>query len=328
MIGDPHVLILSTKLDVATDVVVRLLNGRGVRTTRFNTEDFPFDASLTAKLSDGLKGPSTSLTVPGIPVAHLDSVSSIWYRRVRSPEQPIQMSAGVYEFCLREARAALLGTVLSQRNRIMSPPSSIWAAEHKAFQLATAHAVGLSIPETVITNDAAEVRGAFKRFGGQMIAKPVRKGFVDYGNEQHAIFTTQVLESHLEELEDVRWSPAIYQPLIPKRYDVRATIVGSRVFVAEIDSQTDPAASIDWRHSSTSALPHQRAQLPPAICKALSRLFTSLGLTFGAVDLVRTPEDEYLFLEVNPNGQWLWLDDILELGISEAVADWLTEGVR
>ncbi len=52
----------------------------------------------------------------------------------------------------------------------------------------------------------------------------------------------------------------------------------------------------------------------------------SLGLAFGALDFIRTPEGEWVFLEVNPNGQWLWLDDMLSLGITDAIASWLAGG--
>ena len=53
-----------------------------------------------------------------------------------------------------------------------------------------------------------------------------------------------------------------------------------------------------------------------------------LELNFAAIDLIETPDGEHVFLEVNPNGQWLWLDDMLKLGISQAVADWLGSEVN
>jgi len=321
MSPSPHVLIVSTKLDVATDVVVSLLDRRGVRATRINSEDFPFDSFLATTVTPNSL--TTTYRFGALEPVTLEDVSSIWYRRVRSPERPNTMLQGVYDFCLREARSALLGSILGTNSRIMSPPASIWSAEHKLLQLETARLVGLQIPETVFTNDPNRVMQAFKTFNGKMIAKPIRTGFVDYGSEQQAIFTSQVLESHLERVNDARLSPAIYQPLIPKRFDVRVTAVGSRLFVAEIDSQSDPEASVDWRHTADSHLPHYRSSLPIEVEAGIHKLLSRLGLNFAAIDLIRTPSDQYIFLEVNPSGQWLWLDDMLDLGISEAVADWL-----
>jgi len=199
----------------------------------------------------------------------------------------------------------------------------VWAAENKPLQLATARRLGLIIPETVVTNDPEEIRAAFVRFKGRMIVKPVRTGFVDEGAEQYAVYTNQVMDYHLSKLESARLSPSIYQPLLDKLCDVRVTIVGKQMFVAEIDSQSDAQASVDWRRTSNPELPHRRSCLPPKVAQATLQLMSTLGLEFAALDFVRTPNNEYIFLEVNPNGQWLWLDDQLGFGISAAVAAWL-----
>jgi glutathione synthase/RimK-type ligase-like ATP-grasp enzyme len=315
----PHVLVVSTALDTSTDEVVAKLQGRGVRTTRLDTERYPFSSRLTATLGTGAH-PLLEADLDG---ASMGDVTSIWYRRIRSPERPTTMNPGVYDFCLRESRSALLGTLLSLGRRMMSPPERVWAAEHKLLQLATAKAVGLHIPETVVTNDAEQIRAAFHHFRGQMIAKPVRTGYVDYGFEQHAIYTSQVLEEHLEDLSGAHLSPSIFQPLIPKRADVRATFVGASLFVVEIDSQSDPAAVVDWRKTENPALPHRVATLPQVVEERARDFMRRLGLAFGALDFIRTPEGDWVFLEVNPNGQWLWLDDMLNLGITEAIASWL-----
>ena len=327
-----HVLVVSTVLDLATDAVVRTLGDWGVRTTRLNTEDYPFGARMTTVFDAASSGAGSRGHVAW-EGSRIDDVSAVWYRRVRSPVRPDGMDLGVYDFCAREARAALLGTLLGDVRAglaWMSPPSNVWAAEHKLQQLATAARLGLSIPETVVTNDAREVRAAFSRFRGQMIAKPVRSGYVEVGGEPRAIFTSQVLQQHLETLADIDASPVIYQPLIAKACDVRVTIVGSRIFTAEIDSQLDANARIDWRRTEDPLLPHRRSDLPPDVRQALLEMMTQLGLAFGAVDLIRTPDNQYTFLEVNPNGQWLWLDAQLDLGITDAIASWLADrgGVR
>ncbi|HEU4384916.1 MAG TPA: hypothetical protein VFR85_15650 [Anaeromyxobacteraceae bacterium] len=317
-----HVLIISTAVDTATDVVERAIHNMGGRTSRINTEEFPFGATLTTILSSDAPH-SFCLTTEGSGAETLDRVTAGWYRRVRVPVKPPDMHAGVYDFALRESRAALVGMVLAQRVPMMSPPAQVWAAEQKVFQLAQAREAGLSIPPTVVTNDPEEVKAAFSRYRAGIIAKPVRTGFVDYGNEQHAVYTSRVLEEHLDAVETARLSPAIYQPLIEKKCDVRATLVGDELFVAEIDSQTDPAATVDWRKTTNPHLPHRRSELPERVAAGIRSLAARLGLAFGAFDLIRTPRDEYVFLEVNPNGQWLWLDDMLGLDISGAVARWL-----
>lgn len=312
---DRDILIVSTAVDAATDDVVRILGDRGAKVVRVNTEDLPFDGSLNIDYQDSQ---ATLLDFSGRNVRP----QSIWYRRLRSPPKPDNMDEGIYDFCLRENRAALLGGLLAQQARWMSHPGAVWQAEFKPYQLRVAQAVGLMIPRTFISNDPNAIARAYAQLG-DMIVKPAKSGHFWRGGEEYAVFTSSITAEHLDSFEDAKWTPSIYQQRVPKDVDVRVTFVGTKVFAAAIHSQTDPAALIDWRKTENPDLPHSRIDLPMSLLEQLQRLMAHLGLTFGCIDLVKTPDGEYVFLEVNPSGQWLWLDDQLSLGISDAVADWL-----
>lgn len=316
MNDDAAVLVVSTIADTATDVIVRWLAASGVPCLRVNTENYPFAHTLSYKsgysTQPSIEFSGESLAIP----------RSIWYRRMRTPPRPEDMDAGVYDFCLQETRAALLGSILSLSTRWMSHPRDIWQAENKPFQLRAASAAGLRIPRTIITNEPEMIRQAYGDFG-QMIVKATRTGYVIREGQEYSIFTSRVLEEHLDQLECARYSPSIYQEMIPKRFDLRITIVGRKIFAAAIDSQSDPRATVDWRHTADPNLPHHAIALPAQIENRLLKLMDSLGLTFGAIDMIETPTGELVFLEVNPSGQWLWLDEILDLGISRSLAEWL-----
>jgi glutathione synthase/RimK-type ligase-like ATP-grasp enzyme len=316
---DTHVLVVSTIADVATDEVVRRLGSLGVSHKRLNTENLPFSSTLAYRPNKRTEQNWIELDGEAMPVP-----SSIWYRRLRTPSKPEGMDEGIYTFCLQENRAAVLGSMLGLAGRWMSHPAAVWQAEYKPFQLSLAVDLGLAVPPTVITNDPSAIRNAYSEFG-HMVVKPTRSGHVIHQGKEFSIFTSRVLEEHLQELADARWSPAIYQALIPKRFDLRITIVGRKIFAAAIDSQSDPAATIDWRQTTNSHLPHHAVGLPEELRVKLFRLMDSLHLTFGAIDMIQTAADEYVFLEVNPSGQWLWLDDMVGFGISDSVAEWLAE---
>lgn len=322
--SDADVLVVSTAVDVATDVVVGLLRQRGVQAHRLNTEDFPFRSLVSWRRDrsarSGVLGFGESTRDP------LSRYRSIWYRRVRAPTILPEMADGIHEYCVRETRAVLLGAVLAHEARIMSSPTSVWAAEHKLLQLQVAASLGLEAPETIVTNDPSVILETFGRFRDRMIVKPVRRGFLECEGEQYAIYTSRVLKAHLDDVESAKLCPSIYQPLIDKRSDVRITVVGNQMFGAEISSQTDPQAAVDWRRTENPNLPHDRFEVPSALATQVRLLMDRLGLKFGALDFVRTPDDRLIFLEVNPNGQWVWLDDALDLGISQAVAAWLADG--
>lgn len=185
--NDGFVLIVSTIVDAATDEVVRQLSARSIPHRRLNTEDFPFSSSIT--LSYG-QVPNGGIAVDGeaLPVP-----TAIWYRRMRSPAKPQAMEGGIYDFCLRENRATVLGGLLGLHGRWMSHPSAVWQSENKPYQLAVAQELGFRIPRTVITNDVTAIRSAAATFG-RMVVKPARTGHVVHGGADRAIFTTELLQ--------------------------------------------------------------------------------------------------------------------------------------
>jgi glutathione synthase/RimK-type ligase-like ATP-grasp enzyme len=315
MTNDAEILVISTVVDASTDEVIRLLTERGAQVVRLNSEDLPFRSSLSI---DYDRSDAVRLHVNGKSATS----KSIWYRRLRTPKKPAAMDEGIYDFCLRENRAALIGGLLTQHVRWMSHPTAVWQAEFKPYQLHVAKSVGLKIPETLISNDPVAIAQMHATWE-KTIVKPARSGYFLEGGNEFAVFTSELPQGDLATLEDAKWTPSIYQRRIPKKFDVRVTCVGSELFAAAIHSQTDPAASVDWRKTGNPDLPHSRIALPEALVTKLKELMAKLGLAFGCIDLVFTPDREYVFLEVNPSGQWLWLDDQLELGISRAVADWL-----
>ncbi|MBS0598834.1 MAG: hypothetical protein JSR92_16285 [Proteobacteria bacterium] len=311
-------MIVSTVADLATDAVVTRLAADGIDFERVNTEDVPFGQVCTLGFEPGK---SLAMEIGRRPVAPVDA---IWYRRLRSAARPADMDAGVYDFCVRESRSAFLGGLLAQQARWMSHPAAIWQAEFKPYQLQVAQTVGLAIPRTVVTSDPDAIRTAHDAFGS-LVAKPVRSGHFKWGGADYSIFTSRVSDSDLETLDQAPWCPSIYQELIPKKFDIRVTIVGRQLFAAAIDSQSDPSASIDWRRTENPLLPHTRIDLPVELQEQLHALMNVLGLAFGCVDMVLTPSEEFVFLEINPSGQWLWLDDALGFDITGAIAAWLGE---
>jgi glutathione synthase/RimK-type ligase-like ATP-grasp enzyme len=235
------------------------------------------------------------------------------------------MDPGVYNFCLRETRATLLGGLLGRSVPFMNDPKRVWASEVKPYQLEAARKFGFTIPDTIVSNDPEEIRRAFGAFNGRMIAKPVRSGYVEQDGAPRAIFTSEIGSDDLKDDAALRAAPAIYQELIPKQCDVRVTVIGRHIFAAEIHSQGDPSARIDWRRTNDAALPHRVFEVPEHLRRALLALMDHLGLAFGAIDLVRTPNDDFVFLEVNPSGQWLWLEEMLDLPITSAICAWLAK---
>jgi glutathione synthase/RimK-type ligase-like ATP-grasp enzyme len=201
------------------------------------------------------------------------------------------------------------------------------------------------IPPTLVTTDEAKVKD-FMGTVGRVIFKPVsafQPPFRKFNASAHAnldsnpekidlafgsktdnlaVFTQELTPDKLDLLETIRWSPVIFQQRIDKKVDIRVTVVGNRLFSCSIDSQNNPATATDFRIMNISGLlPHKMIDIHERLEKDILLLMRTLGLTFGCLDFIQTTDDEYYFLEANPAGQWLWIEQITGAQISRAIAE-------
>jgi len=167
-----------------------------------------------------------------------------------------------------------------------------------------------------VTNDLA----AAHRLQGSLVAKSLGPAFLEETNANYFIYTTAIDLDDATPAE-VQLAPVIFQERLWPKEDFRVTIVGSHVFAAMIPKDT--VRPLDWR--ATSEPPQfERAELPRSVTRKLLALLRQLGLRFGAIDLCRKDGD-FFFLEVNPNGEWGWLETSLGLPIADAIVDELCQ---
>src|SRR5207249_969990 len=116
------------------------------------------------------------------------------------------------------------------------------------------------------------------------------------------------------------------QSYVPKHVELRITVVGQLVFAAEIHSQESNHTRYDWRQYDFYETPYFVHKLPSAVASRCVQLVERLGLCYGAIDMILTPDERYVFLEINPNGQYLWVEEATGLPISEAICNLLMDG--
>ena len=293
------------------------IEARGSRVFRLDTDRFPTQVLLSLR-EDG----SFDLSDRG-QVVSSDVICSVWYRRHVEPDYPAAVGSRFVEFGARETRAHLTGALLGLRDAgWMSHPAALWAAEKKPYQMHVARSLGFTLPATRVTNDprvAAE-------FGAKrpLIAKAVSSGYMLAEGGYDAIFTSAVREADLQDLDGLSLAPVIFQELIEKRSDIRVTVVGRDVFAAEILSQGRESSRIDWRATDSADLPHRRFDLPAGEAARCVALVSALDLAFGAIDLVLDERGGLHFLEINPNGEWMWIEDLVGHSVADAIAGFLS----
>ncbi|GAA3394538.1 ATP-grasp ribosomal peptide maturase [Cryptosporangium minutisporangium] len=306
----PIVLILTERLDPTADLVVTALNERGVTVHRVDTADFPTSLAVTAEL--GELGWHTGLTSPVRSVA-LEDVSGAYYRRPSAFVFP-PMSTADRQWSELEARIGLGGLLATVRNWL-NHPSRIGYAEYKPVQLATAVTAGLRVPRTLITNDP-DAAQRFAREIGPVVYKPFSATSERDGRRMF-VYTSPVAAEELAD-DSIRLTAHLFQQHLEKAYEVRLTVVDDEFFAAALTARS-PAGQIDWR-SDYDAIEYAVTDVPGEVREALCRMMQKLGLRFAAVDFVVTPAGEWFFLDLNPNGQWAWIEHETGLPICAAIA--------
>lgn len=314
------VLLLTHTGDFFTvDRVADALTRRGARPFRFNTDLFPTEIKLSAKFtSDGLR----HLIEQGDTALDARQVRAVWARKIWTPLMDENLAPQFHEMCVRESTAALYGFLdYFHSVRWINNPQRNTDAENKLRQLRVAADVGLNIPRTLTTNDAGQARAFFRELGGNMVAKLLRPLSISMSAPSVFVYTSDVREEDLAEAEMLRHSPMVFQERIPKAIELRIAYVDGKCFTGAIDASHSATGQTDWRLSGPQECRWFEAEIPEEIASRLGILMRELDLIYGAIDLIRTPDGEHVFLEVNPGGEWGMLERDLDLPISEALAD-------
>ena len=308
------ILLVTNKRDLTTDFIVVELRRRARAFHRLNTEDLP-----QARVRfDPRAGGGWAIETSDLDL-RLENVSAAYYRRPGAPEPTRVRDEATTKYLADEWSAVTKALWNVLEGRWLSSPFAILRAEDKPRQLALASALGFDVPETLISNDFAAA-SAFVATGG-VIGKPLRHSLVERGDAGEVLFTARLDPLKPMDYTAVSLAPVIYQREVRKAYDVRATVIGDRVFAVAIYSQDHEETEVDWRSGTRLDLRHEAIELPADIvdkCRALAR---KLDLRYGAIDLIADQDGNHWFLEINPNGQWAWIERRTGLPLASAIVD-------
>lgn len=260
----------------------------------------------------------------------LEDVKSVWFRKPEYPQAATELPPWQIRFVQDESRAALYSLYTTTSCFWMNHPLvGVRLLEHnKLYQLKVAKQLGLAIPETIITNDAKELLAFCKECGGSVAIKCIQGHVYRDQNSDTSLglFTNRVTYQELAAQEEsIAYAPIFAQRYIPKKVELRITIVGERIFSCAIHSQDSERTKHDWRNYDVPNVRHEICELPEDLKEKLRALMRFWKLSFGAMDIILTPSGEYVFLEINPGGQWGWIEDFTGLPISRAIAETLAK---
>lgn len=310
------ILLVTMSIDPHTDLVVDALREMGAPFFRYNT-DLADQYAIEISLDGGiLHNRKTNKVVP------LETVRSVWVRRRSAPDSLKNVTEGYTQYLEEQWKlfTEILLSVIGDNALWVNHPFSYEVAKNKLHQLRVAREVGLIVPSTCITNNPAILSQLVSQ-QGKVLYKPVSSSIIDEGRK--AIYANLIDAETLPPqtvIDGLTVSPSIFQSYIEKQYELRITVVGSKVFATRIYSQGSAISQIDWRRYDFDHVGHEPTELPKAIEQKCLALLRNLNLHYGAIDMIVTPDNEYVFLEINANGQWAWIEMLTGFPIAKEIA--------
>jgi glutathione synthase/RimK-type ligase-like ATP-grasp enzyme len=305
--------------DHAAEIVPRL-SALGADVVQIDLARIPLEATLELALARG-EPERLALHDRGHRI-DLATCEAVWWRRpARFAALDGIADAEARRFAQQEWYAAFAGLWHALPARWVNDPVREDVAIRKPFQLATAARAGLTVPRTIVTTDpdAARAFAATCGHDGELFDAIVKTLTPVPGR-----YTHRLRAGDLDALDALRAAPAILQEYVDG-VDLRVIAVGRELFAMEVDARQTAYPEdcrLDWESGRKTA---RAAAVPNAVAGRLVETMDRLGLVYGAFDLRRRDDGEHVFLEVNPAGQWLYVEEATGLPITDAVARLLAE---
>jgi glutathione synthase/RimK-type ligase-like ATP-grasp enzyme len=319
------ILILTEPADLHADHVAQKLHDRSVPFVRFNSADFPRHARLSVHFQG--KDDNQYVLQAHDESVELTELKAIWYRRPKPSIAHARLTDTATRTATQQECDTFLYDLWNSVGGMWVPgPPFVLQRWRKVAQLGFAQELGFELPPTLVTNSPDELIAFYRQHNGNIVSKRVGSSFLSSEASPFCRYTDVVSKRDIGYAQAIRYAPMIFQAYVPKELELRITVVGSQVFAAEIHSQETNHTRYDWRrfdHYHTPYLPHE---LPPGVAQRCAQLVHRMGLTFGAIDMILTPDGRYVFIEINGNGQYLWIEYATGLPISDAVCDLLIRG--
>lgn len=315
------VLILTNKEDVHAKRVTEELIKRKALPINWFPDEFLVNQRIVQKITPNA---AHYIVINEKKVIDLMDINVVWYRRVSTPVLPKNLSRLDHKFIQKENRIFMksLWLTLSESSRWVNPFSSLDQSNSKISQLRLANSLGLTIPETLVTNDKNEIINFInENLQDGTIYKTFSPAMWEENNEIFSCYTTVITTDMLSSEANMALTPGIYQKYVKKSFEVRVTFIGNEYIAIKIHN----SENLDWRIlASTSNFKISPIVIPPEIEQKCIALMNKLNIVFGCFDFIVTPMGEYIFLEVNEMGQFLWIEEILpELKLLDKFCEFL-----
>jgi len=286
------VAIVTTSDDAHANYIAPHLEKVGARILRINGDMIP---SAPCHLTFATTSPIIEELYGIDPL----SVDVVWYRKVIFPERFDPTS----QF-LRQETDGFIGSLLMELEgaRWVNHRFAIERSRPKLHQIKVAQRYGFRVPDSIVTNQIHVLREFLELHDHQVVAKPIQTQVI-VTPESPLVLGTRRLS--IEDLSSAtQYFPCYAQERLIFKYEMRVIVFGNRMhgFAIERRVPADDLKQLPLKH-----VDHRVCEINSELSEKIKKYMHHFTLEFGAFDFGIVDDEEPYFLELNPNGQWLWL---------------------
>lgn len=322
-ISDKQVLILTRKFDPeATRVSIKLL-AKGVDSVRLNVEDMPNQMRVRYHTKENCD-PIIEFTI-GDRKLDASRFPVVWLRDFDNTlmgfDSIDKYNKFAQRFCYEQWTDSYRILIDSLASEWINRPEANLKASNRILQLTTAREAGLKTPSTLITNDPKAAAKFYQHHDGEIVLKAIHHHGIEIEGKVYSVYTHPLTKDDLSRLDDIAYAPCILQERLDKKSELRVTVVGEKVFAAELDTQAMSSCRDDLHRCTLSQLPKKEVKLDNTTEEACLKIMNKLGLKYGAFDFIVDEKGQAHFLEINPAGDWYWIEHDTKMPITDSMVN-------
>lgn len=318
------ILFISGAFEPNIKNVIEILDAQGVDWIRVNGADLLQKLSFDIAITPSETSATLCQRQPKMEF-ELARVSAVWNRRLGPMIMDPALDVSIHNFINVEMKAVTDALeFFTPAARWMNPFWADLIAENPLKQLLAAKQAGLTVPDTLVTQSAVAAKQFVQRHQGRVVLKMLSNVNPASFGIRKFFLTNRWSQAVAQHLEHIQYCPTLLQAEVEKLTEIRVTVVGKRVFAAAIAPIYLQELGVDIREGDMAELPHAEYSLPEEVQRKILRMVDSLSLHFCTMDLVKTTEGDYIFLDLNPCGQYGWTETMTTMQINQAIANWLT----
>lgn len=329
------ILIITNKGDIHCNPVIKHLQRNGDKYFRLNTESLLTDYLISFSYKDQSVDLHIENKINGKTLSSKE-VISVWERRPNSPVLP-EINNEKIKLVVEDEANELTKWIRHFFINCRMIGSSVWDRpnESKLRQMDLASRVinelrsEIKLPHTLLTNSKKDLE-QFSNNKKEIVLKPISADGLMLDDKLEIPFTSRKVNSkniNVITQDDLELCPSFMQEYVEKNYELRITVIGEKILCCKIDSQKLPKGNgrEDWREGYEHGLSEVEEWIdcPDEIQEFIILYMQKMNLNFGCFDFIYAKNNSFYFLECNPNGQWMWLEEDLGIPISESIANFL-----